>query len=110
MAVRALISPPLSDQTPLGSLSGWALIVHCGQCGERSKLVDKIATTPSIYARPIGQMVARFTCSGCGAHPVKLEAECVWAARVLPPHTRIDLSWLLPKAPPPKDQLQASLF
>lgn len=106
-AADALISPALSAQTPLGSLSGWAIVVHCRRCGERSRAVEKIATKPSIYARPLGEIVQKFTCSGCGASPTKLEAECVWAKAALPPRTRIDLTWLLPA---PDGERQASLL
>lgn len=104
MTVAELISPPLSEKSPLGSLSGWSFVVRCPRCGEKSKPVEKIATTPSLYARSIGPIIAKFTCSACGARPIKVEAECVWAKAALPPNTRIDLTWLLPPAPPaPQD-------
>jgi hypothetical protein len=104
-----LIQPPLTEKSPLGSLSGWAFVVHCTRCGERVKAVDKIATKPSIYAKPVGEIVERFTCSGCGAKPAKLEGECVWARDYLPRKTRIDLTWLLPGGGQ-ADERQQSLF
>lgn len=112
-----LIQPSITAATPLGSLSGWRLVLHCRQCGERTKdvthLSDKrscIVKSAAIYARPIGQVVAKFTCSGCGLRPSRLEAECVWAASVLPPRTRIDLSFLLPQEQAKEEPRQQLLF
>lgn len=97
-SANSLISPPVSSRTPLGSLSGWSLVQHCPKCGERARPVNQIATSPALSAKPLIDVLSRMTCSICGAKPLKLEAECTWAARFLPQKTRIDLSWLLPVA------------
>ncbi len=109
MLADTLISPPLTAKSPLGSLSGWEFILHCPRCGERRMAVDKIAKKPAIYAKPLAEVLEKFSCSGCGARPAILEAECVWARKSLPPRTRINLTRFLPggklEPPAPAQQL-----
>lgn len=94
----SLISPPLTADTPVGSLSGYVLAITCPQCGEKELPVDTAASTPAIYASPIGAFLGRLKCPACKQKPVRVEAECAWVKRYQRTHPRIDLTWLLPPA------------
>lgn len=84
------------DYSVLLSLSGWALIVHCPQCGPKRKSADELLkhVHGSVELRKI---LPRIVCSKCSSVPVRIEAECEWA-RIYRPITdmpREDLTWLV---------------
>lgn len=117
-----LIQPPLSAASPIGSLSGWRLILHCQHCGPRRREISKpteekdksktsairrddhLIRSQAIYATPIGKIFKTLDCPVCHVRPERLEAECVWIT--LPDDARIDLSWLLPKRQKPAEPEQ----
>ena len=75
----AVLSPALSERTPLASLSGWTLILRCPKCGERRKPMDALAQSVRI-SRPIGEIIPRLSCDHCQSKPTEVVGVCTWMA------------------------------
>lgn len=71
------ISPPLTPNSSIASLSGWTLILHCPKCGLRKKPTDDLFKKVH-RSRTIGEVLPRLTCDVCRSRPTVITAECTW--------------------------------
>lgn len=76
------------------SLSGWNLVLHCPQCGIRSKPVDDLLKVVC-FATEISKVIPKLTCSKCHRPPTRIEAEMQWAKKYGGNLPREDLTFLL---------------
>jgi hypothetical protein len=77
---RPIISPPLTDRSPLLTLSGWVLIVHCPACGPKEKPVDALVEHVR-GSDPLGSILPRLRCDRCRQPPSRITARCDWMAK-----------------------------
>jgi hypothetical protein len=92
----SLISPPLSEKTPLASLDGWTLLLKCPRCGDRTKPVSALYAVVD-RCRPIGTILPRLSCDACKSKPTRLLGVNTWVAKFDREPATEDLSFLLPK-------------
>lgn len=89
-------SPPLTDRSPLISLSGWVLVMRCPTCGIKERAVDDMLGSLR-GSKPIGELVAKLTCDKCRQPPISIGARCAWVTKFRPGTVlTISLSDMLP--------------
>jgi hypothetical protein len=94
--VTWLISPALSEKTPLASLDGYELVLTCSTCGDRTKSVSKLYAVVDKF-REIGTIIPRLSCDVCKSRPVRLRAVNSWVKQFDRETAVEDLSFLLQK-------------
>ncbi len=91
-----LLSPPLSETTPLASLDSWSLVLQCPNCGERGKPVSSLFVVAH-PATAVGKILPHLSCETCKAKPVALFGTNTWATKYGRDPVREDWSYLLLK-------------
>jgi hypothetical protein len=92
--VTQLVYPAISLKTPLGSLSGFDLILSCPKCGDRIKSVAKLCEVVHL-CQELGDLLPRLSCDVCRSKPVRLRAMNVWVRKFDRETVTEDLSFLL---------------
>lgn len=88
----SLLSPSLSECTPLESLAFWDLVLKCPACGDRRKPVADLLAKVG-RCRAVGDIFPRLSCDKCRSKPAMLLGVC----NLSPEPVTEDFSFLLSK-------------